>query len=158
MNNKNFVRIDQYLWAIRMFKTRTQATNAISEGKVKLNGEPTKPSHATKIGEVYNIKTSDKRMSVQVGSIIAKRVQYSEAILHYYDVSTDEEKEFATNKLSSSFYTGKRLSKVGRPTKKDQRDMQTFMGGDATFEDKHETEIENNFEENLDEPSGKKEE
>jgi ribosome-associated heat shock protein Hsp15 len=124
------VRIDTYLWSIRIFKTRTQASNAIAAGKVKLNGNDFKASHSVRIGEVYSVKTPEKRQSIQVASIISKRLQYSEAILHYFDVSTEEEKEYLKNKMSSSFYTGKRLSKQGRPTKKNARDINDFYDSD----------------------------
>jgi ribosome-associated heat shock protein Hsp15 len=123
---KQKVRVDQYLWAIRMFKTRTTASKAIAEGKVKLNGEDVKASHAVAIGELYQVRTPERRMTIQVSGLISKRVQYSEAILNYYDVSTEDDKAFATNKLSSSFYTGKRLSKTGKPSKKDTRDLNEF--------------------------------
>jgi ribosome-associated heat shock protein Hsp15 len=129
------VRLDVYLWAIRQFKTRTQATKAIVDGKVKYKGENCKASKFVQIGEVFAIKTTDKRSSIQVTGIINKRVQYAEAILHYEDVSTEDDVLYNTNKQSSSFYTGKRLSKVGRPTKKTARDLNDFMDGDAPTND-----------------------
>jgi ribosome-associated heat shock protein Hsp15 len=135
MKSNNATRIDLYLWAIRLFKTRTQASKAISEGKVRLNGEVLKASHSVMIGEFYAIKTSEKRVSIQVTGIINKRVQYSEAILNYVDVSTEEDKLFNTNKLTSSFYTGKRLSKTGKPTKKNQRDLSDFLNNDGPTEE-----------------------
>jgi ribosome-associated heat shock protein Hsp15 len=121
------VRLDQFLWAIRLFKTRSLANKAITDGKVKLNGVDVKPSRAVVIGDVYNVRTSEKKQSIQVIGIIAKRVAYNLAILNYYDVSTEEEKEFNSNKQVSSFYTGKRLSNVGRPTKKESRDLRDFL-------------------------------
>jgi ribosome-associated heat shock protein Hsp15 len=124
------VRLDQFLWAIRLFKTRSLANKAITDGKVKLNGVDVKPSRAVVIGDVYNVRTSEKKQSIQVIGIIAKRVAYNLAILNYYDVSTEEEKEFNTNKQVSSFYTGKRLSNVGRPTKKESRDLREFLDPD----------------------------
>jgi ribosome-associated heat shock protein Hsp15 len=130
MINKK-TRVDQYLWAIRIFKTRSLASKALAEGKVKLNGENVKASHAVVVGELYNIKTPDKRMTIQVSAIISKRVQFSEAILNYFDISTDEDKAFAANKQSSSFYTGKRLSNTGKPTKKQNRDLSEFLFTDT---------------------------
>jgi ribosome-associated heat shock protein Hsp15 len=121
------VRLDQYLWAIRIFKTRGLAKDAIDEGKVRCAGELTKPSKAVHLGETYNIKTSDKRQSIQVKGIISKRVAYALAIENYYDVSTPEEIEFAKTRMQSSFYTGKRLSNVGRPTKKNARELNEFF-------------------------------
>jgi ribosome-associated heat shock protein Hsp15 len=129
MKNSSNIRIDVYLWAIRVFKTRTQATKAIVDGKVKFLGDNIKASKAVQIGEIYAIKTPDKRSTIQIISVISKRVQYTEAILHYIDISTEEDILHNTNKQSSSFYTGKRLSKVGRPTKKTARDLTDFMDG-----------------------------
>jgi ribosome-associated heat shock protein Hsp15 len=125
MDNK--VRLDQYLWAIRIFKTRGLAKDAIDEGKVRFAGELTKPSKSVHVGETYNIRSSEKRQSIQVKGVISKRVAYSLAIENYYDVSTPEELEFAKNRMTSSFYTGKRLSNVGRPTKKNARDLSDFF-------------------------------
>jgi ribosome-associated heat shock protein Hsp15 len=123
------LRLDQYLWAIRMYKTRSQANLAIVNGKVKKNEIAPKPSNTVTIGDIYQIRTVEKKMTIQVLNIISKRVQFAEAILNYADISTDIDKEFNTNKLSASFYTGKRLSKVGRPTKKDGRDINEFLEG-----------------------------
>jgi ribosome-associated heat shock protein Hsp15 len=128
---KEKVRLDQYLFAIRIFKTRTLATKAISDGKVKMNGEDLKPSKPVNIGEVYNIRTPEKRLSIQVAQLIAKRVAYSLAILNYYDVSTDEDKAHSEQKLTSSFYTGKRLSNSGKPTKKQQRDLNDLLNNNS---------------------------
>jgi ribosome-associated heat shock protein Hsp15 len=135
MSSITNVRIDLYLWAIRAFKTRTQASKAIVDGKVKYKGENVKPSKFVQIADVYSIKTPDKRSTIQVIGIINKRVQYSEAVLNYMDISTEEDVLYNTNKQSSSFYTGKRLSKVGRPTKKTARDLNEFMDGESTEED-----------------------
>ncbi len=124
------VRLDQYLWAIRMYKTRSQANLAIIAGKARKADKDLKPSYTVCVGDIYQVRNSDRKMTIQVTSIISKRVQFSEAVLHYADISTDLDKEFNSNKMSSSFYTGKRLSKVGRPTKKDARDITEFLGGD----------------------------
>jgi ribosome-associated heat shock protein Hsp15 len=123
------VRLDQYLWAIRLFKSRSLAKEAIDDGKVRFKDETTKASKNVQVGEVYSIRTSEKRQSIQVKSLISKRVAYTLAIECYFDVSTTEEIEYGQNRQSSSFYTGKRLSKVGRPTKKQARDLQDFYGG-----------------------------
>ena len=77
MKQENSVRIDAYLWAIRLYKTRTQAAKAIADGKVKLNGDNVKPSRIVHIGEVYGLRSSEKRMTIQVSGIINKRVKYA---------------------------------------------------------------------------------
>jgi ribosome-associated heat shock protein Hsp15 len=66
---------------------------------------------------------------IRVTGIISNRVSYEEAIKHYIDITPEEDKQ--TNQaLASSFYTGKRLSKVGRPTKQQRRDLDDFMSTD----------------------------
>ncbi|MGN6568569.1 MAG: RNA-binding S4 domain-containing protein [Flavipsychrobacter sp.] len=116
------LRLDKYLWAIRIFKTRTLATKACEDGKVKWNGNAVKPAKTVNLGERYDIKTSERRWTIEVTGLLHNRVAYPEAIKNYVDLTSDEDKQL--NKvISSSFYTGKRLSKTGRPTKKQRRDL-----------------------------------
>ncbi len=120
------VRLDKYLWSIRIFKTRSQATEAIEKGKVKLNGEQVKASHTVHIGEQYEARTEHKNWVVKVKQILEQRVAYAEAIQYYEDLTPIEELE-RIKQVASSFHTGKRLSKIGRPTKKDRRDLREFL-------------------------------
>ena len=121
------VRIDKYLWAIRVFKTRTLAGNACTKGKVKIAGENVKPSRSVNVGDKIDIVTTARTWNIQVTGIIEKRVKYSEAIEHYVD-HTPEELKVKEKPMASSFHTGKRLSKIGRPTKRQRRDLDDFFG------------------------------
>ena len=121
------LRLDKYLWAIRIFKTRTQAATACDNGKVKFNGLPAKASKHVNVGEEYEIKTEAKRWRIRVGGLLYKRVAYAEAIKYYIDITPAEEIE-RLQYQAASFHTGKRLSKVGRPTKKQRRDIDEFLG------------------------------
>ena len=123
---KDKVRIDKYLWAIRLFKTRSLATVACDAGKVKWKDEKIKPSKAVVLNEEYEIKNESKKTTIKVIGIIEKRVGYEEAIKNYIDITPEEDKEL-NKSLASSFYTGKRLSKVGRPTKQNRRKLDDFM-------------------------------
>jgi ribosome-associated heat shock protein Hsp15 len=125
---KEKLRIDKYLWAIRLFKTRTAAGTACDKGRVKIEGEPIKASRVVKVGDRYEVKTDDKRWLIEVKELLHKRVQYSEAVNYYIDHTPIEEKERIAYQ-SASFYSGKRLSKVGRPTKKERRDIDEFLDG-----------------------------
>jgi len=125
-------RLDKYLWSIRLFKTRTQATDAIDSGKVKMNGAGVKPSRSVSIGEQYQIKTEAGKKTIKVTGLIDKRVGYEEAIKHYVDVTPEEDK-IPQHALAPSFYTGKRLSKTGHPTKKQRRDLEDFLGGGSEY-------------------------
>jgi len=121
------IRLDKYLWSIRIFKTRTQATAAIEDGKVKWNGTNIKPSRPVSLGDRYDIKAESRKWTIEVTGIIPNRVGYEDAIKNYVDLTSEEDKKLNLHQ-GSSFYTGKRMSKTGHPTKKQRRDLKDFMG------------------------------
>ncbi len=125
MPEKEKLRIDKYLWAIRLFKTRSQAADACDKGKVKLQGDSIKAAKAVSVGDEYEVKTEARKWRIKVTGLLEKRVQYSEAIKYYIDITPAEELE-RLQFQSSSFNTGKRQSKIGRPTKKERRDLDDF--------------------------------
>jgi ribosome-associated heat shock protein Hsp15 len=116
------LRLDKYLWAIRVFKTRTQAATAISSGKVTLNGADVKASKNVAVGDLYTIKTEARKWIIEVTGLLDNRVQYSEAINFYID-RTPEIDLVKKQKAAFVEFTGKRQSKQGRPTKKNRREM-----------------------------------
>ena len=123
---KEKLRIDKYLWAIRLFKTRSQAADACDKSKVKLNGENIKGSKTVTLGDEYEVKTEAKRWLIKVTGLLDHRVQYSEAITYYTDITPAEELD-RIKFQAAVFNTGKRMSKQGRPTKKDKREIDGFM-------------------------------
>ena len=123
---KEKLRIDKYLWAIRIFKTRSLAAEACEKGKVKLHGESVKASKPVTVGDEYEVKTEAKKWIIKVTGLLANRVQYSEAIKYYIDLTPEEDSELIKTQ-AASFHTGKRLSKIGRPTKKERRDLDDFV-------------------------------
>jgi ribosome-associated heat shock protein Hsp15 len=124
---KEKLRVDKYLWAIRLFKTRSQAADACDNGKVKLQGSNIKASKSVNIGDVFDVKTEGRKWVIRVTGLLEKRAAYPEAIKHYEDITPPEELDVVKFQ-AASFQTGKRLSKVGRPTKRDLRDIRGFMG------------------------------
>lgn len=124
---KEKLRLDKYLWAIRLFKTRSQAADACDSGKVKWNGDNAKAARTVSVGDEYEVKTEAKRWRIKVVALLDHRLQYSEAIKYYSDITPAEEVE-RIQFQAAVFHTGKRLSKVGRPTKKQKRDLDNFMG------------------------------
>jgi len=124
--DKEKIRIDKYLWAIRLFKTRSQAADACDKGKVKHNGDNAKASRIITLNDEYEVKTEAKRWVIKVTGLLNHRVQYSEAINYYTDITPPEELD-RIKFQAAVFNTGKRLSKQGRPTKKDKRDLDGFM-------------------------------
>jgi ribosome-associated heat shock protein Hsp15 len=126
MGEKEKLRLDKYLWAIRLFKTRSLATAACDGGKVKFEGSQVKPSRQVHVGDEFEVKTEAKRWRIKVAELLYNRVAYAEAIKYYIDITPAEELE-RLQFQSSSFHTGKRLSKIGRPTKKQRRDLDEFF-------------------------------
>ena len=120
------LRADKYLWAIRIFKTRTQAADAIAAGKVKSNGFDIKSSKPVSVSDRFEIKTEARKWVIEVTGLLHQRVQYSEAINFYIDLTPEED---MVKKADSAFieFTGKRQSKQGRPTKKNRRDMGDYL-------------------------------
>lgn len=122
------LRLDKYLWAIRVYKTRTQAAVAIDAHKIKCNGADVKPSKPVSIGDVYELKTDTRRWIIQVTALLDKRVQYAEALNYYVDLTPAED---LLPKKDAAFveFTGKRQSKQGRPTKKNRRELDNLKNG-----------------------------
>ena len=115
------LRLDKYLWAIRLFKTRSLATEACNKGKVKFNGNSAKASKNVSVGDEYEVKTEVKKWLIKITQLLQNRVQFSIAVNYYMDITPEEEIEKI--KLQTAFFTGKRMSKTGKPTKKNKRDI-----------------------------------
>jgi ribosome-associated heat shock protein Hsp15 len=125
MSEKEKLRLDKYLWAIRLFKTRTLAAAACDKGKVKFSGSQVKASKHINIGDEYEVKTEAKRWRIKVTGLLPKRVAHAEAIKYYIDITPEEEVQ-RLQFQAASFHTGKRQSKIGRPTKKERRNLDDF--------------------------------
>lgn len=127
MAEKEKLRLDKYLWAIRLFKTRTMAAAACDTGKVKQNGTAVKAAKSVGIGDEYEVKTEAKRWRIKVTGLLHNRLAYAEAVQYYLDITPQEELD-RLQFQAASFHTGKRQSKIGRPTKKQRREMDGFFG------------------------------
>lgn len=120
------LRIDKYLWSIRLFKTRSAAADACDKGRVKMEGTSVKASRNVHVGDIYEVRTDTRKWLIRVESLLDHRVQYAEAVKHYTDLTPPEEQEMIAFQ-AAIFHTGKRPSKIGRPTKKDRRELDDFM-------------------------------
>ena len=119
-------RLDSYLWAIRMYKSRSLASDAIKSNKVKLNDEIVKAAHIVKIGERYTMSFPQGiKKIIEVTGIIDKRQSFEIAKANYIDHSPPIEK---LERMPSVFFMPnmQRDRGAGRPTKKDRRDMDNF--------------------------------
>ena len=126
MLSKEKLRLDKYLWAIRLFKTRSLATTACNGGKVKYEDEQAKPGKNVHLGDVYDVRTEGKKWRIKVIGLLQSRVKFEEAIKYYLDITPEEELE-RLKYQAASFHTGKRPSKIGRPTKKERRDLDEYL-------------------------------
>lgn len=125
MSEKEKLRLDKYLWAIRMFKTRSQAGDACDKGKVKMLGNSMKAARSVVVGDQYEIKTETRKWVIKVAELLDHRVQFAEAVKYYVDLTPIEEKQ-RLEYQAAAFFTGKRQSKIGRPTKKQRRELDDF--------------------------------
>ncbi|MFD2147626.1 RNA-binding S4 domain-containing protein [Mucilaginibacter antarcticus] len=121
MAEKEKLRIDKYLWSIRLFKTRTLASDACKAGRVKLNGSNIKPSHEVKLGEVYQVSKGPDRKIVKVTGLLESRTDAKTAVGFYADITPVEQ----TPAFKSMFHAPmlKRDRGTGRPTKRDRREI-----------------------------------
>ncbi|MBS7567019.1 RNA-binding S4 domain-containing protein [Mucilaginibacter sp. Bleaf8] len=127
MPEKEKLRIDKYLWAIRIFKTRTMAADACKAGRVKVNGQNIKASHEVKIGEVYHVSKGLERKVVKVTGLLENRVDAKTAVNFYEDQTPVEQ----TTSFKSMFHSPvlRRDRGTGRPTKRDRREIDDLQGG-----------------------------
>ena len=115
------VRIDKYLWSIRVYKTRTEATTACNGGKVRLNGADTKPSKLVTVGDTIVVRKGPVTYTFKVLQLIDKR-QGAKLVPQYAENLTPEEEMAKLHAPVETFFL-KRDRGAGRPTKKDRRQM-----------------------------------
>ncbi|WP_334058360.1 RNA-binding S4 domain-containing protein [Polaribacter sp. P097] len=118
------MRIDKYLWCIRLFKTRSLATNACKKGQVKINDANIKPSKEVFGNELIRVRKNQINYQIKVLDLPESRVGAKLVDLYRKDVTPKE--EFQKNELlkySKDYY---RKKGTGRPTKKDRRDIEGF--------------------------------
>ena len=115
------VRIDKYLWSIRVFKTRSEATDACKGGKIRVNGADTKPSKMVKVGDTLVARKGAVTYTYKVLELIDKR-QGAKLVPNYAENLTPPE-ELAKLRAPIETFFLKRDRGAGRPTKKDRRQM-----------------------------------
>ena len=118
-------RIDKWLWASRIFKTRTIAAEACKKGRVFINGTQVKPSRMIKPGEVIQVKKPPVTYSFKVLQAIEKRIGAKVVPEILENVTTPEQYELLEMSKISGFVD--RARGTGRPTKKDRRSMEEFI-------------------------------
>jgi ribosome-associated heat shock protein Hsp15 len=123
----NSVRIDKWLWAVRLYKTRTLAITACKGNKVTIGGEPVKPSREVKVGEIISARTSEVNRTVKVLGLLEKRVGPKLVADYLEDLTPAEEYLAAIQRNKNPVSQRPRGS--GRPTKRDRRQIEQFNNG-----------------------------
>jgi ribosome-associated heat shock protein Hsp15 len=118
-------RIDKWLWAARIFKTRSIAVDACKNGRVTIKGVNVKPSHMVKVGEVVAVRKPPVTYSFKILKTIEQRVGAKLLPEIYENVTTPDQYELLEMNRISGFVD--RARGTGRPTKKDRRDMDAFF-------------------------------
>lgn len=118
-------RIDKWLWAARIFKTRSVAADACKNGRVTINKVNVKPSHTIKVGEVINVKKPPVVYSFKVLKTIEQRVGAKLLPEIYENVTDPKQYELLEMSRISGFVD--RMRGTGRPTKKDRRALDAFV-------------------------------
>ncbi|MEM9836648.1 MAG: RNA-binding S4 domain-containing protein [Bacteroidota bacterium] len=119
-------RIDKWLWSVRIFKSRTLATETVKKGNVSINGKKSKPSSDVSVGDKVRVSKNGFNLEFEVIKVIKKRVGAPIAQTCYVDQTPESE----LNKYKD-WYIGKGASEkrekgAGRPTKRDRRDISRF--------------------------------
>ena len=115
------VRIDKYLWAIRVYKTRSDATEACKGNKVKAGGVPAKPSHLVKIGDVLEVRKGAILYTYKVKALLENRV--GAVLVPDYAENLTPASELDKAKAPVETFFVRRDRGAGRPTKKERRDI-----------------------------------
>ncbi|MBR5377689.1 MAG: RNA-binding S4 domain-containing protein [Bacteroidales bacterium] len=116
---ENIVRMDKWLWAARLFKTRSLAADAIKGGKVKVDGNPVKPSREVKEGDVIQVQIDQLHKVVEVKTVIKNRVSAKQVPEIYNDLTPKE--EYERIEFMHAYKAEWRDRGAGRPTKKERR-------------------------------------
>lgn len=119
------VRINKWLWAVRVFKTRSLATDACKMNRVSINGQLTKPSRLVKEGDVISVRKPPIEYSFKVLRVLNNRVGAKLVPEYMENVTPKEQYDILELQRLSKFVD--RAKGLGRPTKKDRRDMESFI-------------------------------
>ena len=119
------VRIDKWIWAVRLFKTRSMATEACKKGHVSIGNLPVKPSRIIRPGEVIQVRKPPITRSFKILALAEKRMAAKLIIDFVEDVTPPEELELQEMQKSMRWLSRDRGT--GRPTKKDRRELDNFF-------------------------------
>lgn len=131
MSGEREIRIDKWLWAVRLFKTRSIAIEACKKGRITIKGITVKPSRMIKAGEVIDIRKPPITYSFEVLDLTERRIGAKLVPDFRKDVTSASELQILEMSKISGFVD--RARGTGRPTKKDRRDLEDFLEDDFDF-------------------------
>ena len=128
------VRIDKWMWATRIFKTRTIASDACKKNRISVGGSTVKPSRMVKVGDVISVRKPPVTYSFRVLDVTDKRMGAKLVPQFLENITPPEEYEILEMNKISGFVN--RAKGLGRPTKKDRRELEGFTdtGSDSDFD------------------------
>jgi ribosome-associated heat shock protein Hsp15 len=118
------VRIDKWLWAVRIFKTRTVALEACKKNRVAVNDVPAKPSRMIRTGDIISVRKPPVTYSFKVLGLTANRIGAKLVVEYVENITPPEQYEILNLQKISGFID--RAKGTGRPTKKERRDLDEF--------------------------------
>lgn len=122
---ENLVRVDKWLWAVRVFKTRSIATEACKKGRVTISDIAVKPSRVVKVGDVIKVRKPPVTYSYQVLGLAEKRMGAALVEGYMKDITPKEELDLLDTQKNMGWFNRERGT--GRPTKKERRDLDDFF-------------------------------
>ena len=115
------IRYDKYLWAVRLFKTRSMASDACRNGRIQVEGQNIKPSRVAVPGDTFTVRHPPALLTFRIIGLPPSRVGAKLVDGYLEDLTPEEEREKLNIKLTEN--TGRRPRGMGRPTKKERRDI-----------------------------------
>ena len=119
------VRLDKYLWAVRIFKTRSDAADAIRNNKVTVNGAYAKPSRDAKVGDVVAVRRQQVVFTYKILALVSSRQPAKNVAAYCLDITPQEERDKLNVPRETVFVFRERGT--GRPTKKERRELDGLM-------------------------------
>ena len=120
------MRLDKYLWAVRLYKTRSIAADACQCGKVLMTADsrPLKPSHEVKVGERYSLNIDQLHKEIEVLALPSNRV--GAPLVQGFIIDRTPQEEYERIQMARQYAFEKRDRGVGRPTKRERREIEEF--------------------------------
>lgn len=127
------VRVDKYLFAMRIYKTRSIAADACKKGRVSMNGQQLKPARTFKVGDIFSVRKNPVTFTYKILRLSENRLGAKLVADYMQDITSPDQLEI----LEMARLAGKqgRDRGTGRPTKKDRREIETFFSDDYELDD-----------------------